>query len=285
MPLLDPGPHKSRLMTVVGLVGPPVTVIGSVLIYFGWVKADAEAREMGLDVALFGYNAQDYIHIGVNHLFVPLIILFALGLGCLAVDRWVGRMIGPSGAPPAVRRILGSAGIAGILIAAAALLVVLIQPVRATLYAPYAVAIGVLLAAWALRLRRLAEGERRRQLTFEQRVAEGAVLFGLILLLLLCGRPGPRRGHRPGPGPGTGAARGGAAARGDLQHVALGPGPPEVTEDMVGTQAHPLYRYKGLRLALVSGQRLFFLHDGWTAQDGTVVVLPDDGSVRIEYSR
>jgi hypothetical protein len=248
MAAFEPGPRKSRLMTAVGLIGPPVTVIGSVLIYFGWVKADAEAREMGLDVALFGYNAQDYIHIGVNHLFVPLIVLFALGLGCLAVDRWVGRLIGPAGAPPAMRRILGSVGIAGVLVAAAALLVVVIQPVRETLYAPYAVAIGVLLAAWALRLHRLAEGENRRQLTFEQHVEAlpRAVIYSTSPL--------------------------------DL-------GPPEVTEDNVGTQANPLYRYKGLRLALVSGQRLFFLHDGWTAQDGTVVVLPDDGSVRIEYSR
>ena len=122
-------------------------------------------------------------------------------------------------------------------------------------------------------------------MTFEQRVAEGAVLFGLILLLLLWGA----QDHAEAIGRGLALER--------EQHVEELPraviystspldlGPPEVTEDMVGTQAHPLYRYKGLRLALVSGQRLFFLHDGWTAQDGTVVVLPDDGSVRIEYSR
>ncbi|GAA3688787.1 hypothetical protein GCM10023081_27660 [Arthrobacter ginkgonis] len=285
MPVLEPGPHKSRLMTAVGLVGPPVTVIGSVLIYFGWVKADAEAREMGLDVALFGYNAQDYLHVGVNHLFVPLIILFALGLGCLGVDRWVVRRIGPSGAPPALRRILRGVGLAGVVIAAAALLVVLIQPVRATLYAPYAVALGVLLAAWALRLHRLAEGERRKPMTFEQRVAEGAVLFALILLLLLWGA----QDHAE--------AVGRRLALDREQHVEELPraviystvpldlGPPEITEDTVGTEANPLYRYKGLRLALVSEQRLFFLHDGWTPRNGAVVVLPDDGSVRIEYSR
>jgi len=285
MAVLDHGPHKSRLMTAVGLIGPPVTVIGSVLIYFGWVRADAEARQMGLDVGLFGYNAQDYIHIGMNHLFVPLIVVFAVGLGCLAVDRRVVRLVGPEGAPPALRRLFAGVGIAGVLIAAFALLVVVIQPVRATLFAPYAVAIGVLLAAWAVRLHRLAEGDRRRMPTFEQRVAEGAVLFGLILLLLLWGA----QVHAESVGRGLALEM--------EQHVEELPraviysttpldlGPPEVTEESVGTEAHPLYRYKGLRLALVSEQRLFFLHDGWTLQDGSVVVLPDDGTVRVEYSR
>jgi hypothetical protein len=36
---------------------------------------------------------------------------------------------------------------------------------------------------------------------------------------------------------------------------------------------------------VLSGGRFFFLHDGWTPQNGTVIVLPDDNSVRIEFRR
>jgi hypothetical protein len=43
------------------------------------------------------------------------------------------------------------------------------------------------------------------------------------------------------------------------------------------------YRHDGLRLLTAGGGRPFFLHDGWKVQEGKVVVLPDDGSVRVEY--
>lgn len=44
-------------------------------------------------------------------------------------------------------------------------------------------------------------------------------------------------------------------------------------------------RYDGLSLLVFSGGRFFFLHDGWTSRDGTVIVLQDDNSVRIEFKR
>lgn len=53
----------------------------------------------------------------------------------------------------------------------------------------------------------------------------------------------------------------------------------------MGSGDTALYRYDGLRLLVLSGGRFFFLHDGWTARDGTVIVLPDDNSVRIEFKR
>ena len=37
------------------------------------------------------------------------------------------------------------------------------------------------------------------------------------------------------------------------------------------------------RLLVVSGGRVFFLHDGWTIADGRITVLPDDRSIRFEF--
>lgn len=65
----------------------------------------------------------------------------------------------------------------------------------------------------------------------------------------------------------------------------LGIGANAIKEVKVGTGDAALYRYDGLRLLVLSGGRFFFLHDGWTARDGTVIVLPDDNSVRIEFKR
>ncbi|MDQ6755103.1 MAG: hypothetical protein M3017_17315 [Actinomycetota bacterium] len=62
----------------------------------------------------------------------------------------------------------------------------------------------------------------------------------------------------------------------------LGIGAPNVREQAIGTATAPLYQYRGLRLLVVSGGRFFFLHNGWTLRSGAVVVLPDDGHVRVE---
>ena len=45
------------------------------------------------------------------------------------------------------------------------------------------------------------------------------------------------------------------------------------------------YRITGLRLLTQSGGRIFLLHDGWTPETGTVVVLPVDDEVRWQFSR
>ena len=58
-----------------------------------------------------------------------------------------------------------------------------------------------------------------------------------------------------------------------------------VTTHELGTAEAPLYRYDGLRLLTVSGERYFFLHEGWSVEEGTVVVLPDDASLRVQYGR
>lgn len=45
------------------------------------------------------------------------------------------------------------------------------------------------------------------------------------------------------------------------------------------------YRTTGLRLLVRSGGRIFLLHDGWTPQRGTVIVLSDTGNVSWQFSR
>ena len=42
------------------------------------------------------------------------------------------------------------------------------------------------------------------------------------------------------------------------------------------------YRYRGFRLLLASGDKLFLVPDRWTPQSGAVVVLRDDDSIRLE---
>jgi hypothetical protein len=278
-------PPKPRLLAVVSSIGPPVTVISSVLVFFGWIKADAEAKYMGLNVSLFGYTTQDYVFFSLSSLSIALIFLFVVGISCMVLDRWLVRRMKDPGARPRIRRLAGAAIIVGILVAGAALLLVALQPGRGSLYAPYVITAGVLLTAWAGRLYGLARAGEPVARSIEQRVGQGALLFGLVALLLFWAAADHAQdvGRR--------------MAMDIEQHVDALPraelysarplaiDSQAVTEATLGTEAAPVYRYDGLRLLAVSGGNLFFLHDGWTAQNGSVVVLPNDNSVRIEYGR
>jgi hypothetical protein len=278
------GTTKPRMLTIIASIGPPIAVISTVLAYFGWSQAAAQAKYMGLNVALFDFSDQDYVRFSVGNLFTPLVCLFAVGLGVLGLDKWLRGRI-KTGDGPVVRRIAGAAAIAGLLVAGAALLVVVLQPGRTVLYAPYVAAAGVLLAAWAARLRWLAHPDRPETLSVGHRVGQGALLFGLVTLLLLWGA-------------GDHADAVGRRAAMDIEQNLealprvelysfrpLGINAPAVTETKLGTEAEPVYRYDGLHLLAVSGGRLFFLPNGWTVRTGPVVVLPDNDAVRVEYGR
>ena len=62
-------------------------------------------------------------------------------------------------------------------------------------------------------------------------------------------------------------------------------GLPGVGAEELGPPDDPLYRYDGLRLLTLRGGRYFLLPEHWTVAGSSVLVLPDDSSVRLEYSR
>jgi uncharacterized membrane protein YidH (DUF202 family) len=273
---------KSRLLDVIASIGPPIAVISAVLAFFGWSQAAALAKYLGLNVALFSFTDQDYVRFSVGNLFGPLVCLFGVGICVMALDRWLRRRI-ETGAGPTVRRVSGAVAVVGVLVAGAALLVVALQPGRTVLYAPYVAAAGVLLAAWAMSLRWLAHPGKPEVLSVGHRVGQGALLLGLVTLLLLWGA-------------GDHADAVGRRAAMDIEENLdalprvklysprpLAIGAPAVTEAKLGSDASPVYRYDGLRLLEVSGGHLFFLPNGWTVRNGTVVVLPDNDTVRVEY--
>lgn len=278
-------PHRGRALAVVSAIGPPITLSTALFIYFGWVRADAQARAMGLDVTLFGYTTQDLVLFSLNHLFVPLVFLFTASLIWLALDRWLLKRAHDAQTSGSVRWIAPAAAVAGVLTAGGMLLLEVFGPGDQLLFAPYVMAAGVLLAAWAVRLRRLADDGTEPRPPVEQRAVEGALVFGLVALLMFWGVTN----HARAVGQELAVEleqRVDTLPHAELYSVKrLGIGGPAVTEVRLGSAAAPLYRYDGLRLLEVSGGRFFFLHDGWTIRKGIVVVVPDDNSVRIEFGR
>ncbi|TDW31142.1 hypothetical protein EDD25_2938 [Cryobacterium psychrophilum] len=270
----------ARAMAVVLAVGPPVTLITALLFYFGWARADAQARMMGLDVSLFGYTGQDYILRSVTSLFLPLIGLLVVAMVSVSLERALHRRAHDGRGSAAIARgalFVITAGGLGAAVLAVALVTL---PGNTRIVGPYVLASLVWIVAAAVRLRRHALGVLTGE---QQRVVDTTLVIALITMLLFWGTTDFAQIV------GRGLAANYERSVPTLPHASvysegrLSIDVPTVTETNVGTADAPLYRYSGLRLLVVSGGRYFFLHDGWTLNDGTVVVLPDNTSVRVEF--
>lgn len=277
-----------RGLELVGAFGPPVTVATALLVYFGWARTDAQARAMGLDASLFGYSVQDLVLRSIPSLYLPLVWLVILGIAWLWVDRLARTRIaaGPSWGGPAaqrtgawVRRAVLAVLPVGVVLAVALWIFVLVLPRLSVLYAPYAMAGAVLVAAWGLSLRRSAEPSGRR----DAHAVEKILVFTLVSLLLFWGTSDYAQAVGRGLAVSIEQRLSTLPVATVYSAKRLGLAAPGVGEHSLGTQDAPLFRYTGLRLLVVSGGRVFLLHDGWTLERGRVMVLPDDPSVRIEY--
>ncbi|RDV11271.1 hypothetical protein DXK94_06300 [Arthrobacter sp. RT-1] len=275
----------SRAFGVLSAIGPPVTVATALLFYFGWARADAQAAQMGLNVSLFGYAVQDYLLISINALFLPLVCILALSVAWLALDRLLRRRIEEDRGRARIIRAAGIAALLSGLLVGVSLVLAVVEPARTSLFTPYLMALGVLVATWCIHLRRMGRDGKRPALSTEQRAVETTLVLSIVTLLLFWGTADYAQalGRRLALNYEQGVQFMPRAEVYSLKPLSIGSG--AVTEVKMGSGDTTLYRYDGLRLLVLSGGRFFFLHDGWTPRDGSVIVLPDDNSVRIEFKR
>ena len=280
----------ASLLNVVSKVGPPLTIVTALLIYFGWARANAQSKAMGIDVSMFGYSTQDYVLRSVSTLYLPLLTLCGVGLAWLTVHRRLMEY----GTDAERLRVLHRAGIAclavGLVVAVAALIVGWRLPDRWPLVIPLALAGGTAVAAYGSYLIRVA-GEEKAVRPADLQKATRAVLIGGIVALAFFWELSSYATVV-----GNGYAQRIADTVDHLPRVVVtSPEPLGVQANGVAETAVSLpvqsgagsvrYRTTGLRLLVSSGGRLFLLSDGWKPGRGSVVVLPDDKTLHWQFSR
>jgi hypothetical protein len=289
-PAVVESPLKSSL-SVLTTLGPPVTVASALMLYYGWARTDQQAHAMGLDVSLFGYTTQDYVLRSVGTLYLPLLVLGVLALGWLTAHQSVDRRLQRPGPHRRVR--LAGWIILGLgLSIALGTLAVAVSRNRPPLLFPLAVGAGVTAAAYGGSLVRAAGGTGRDAAPPWQRALRTLLVSGVVALALFwqlsdfAGVIG--RGYADEVEASVPALPRATA----YSPVPLGIQAPGVVEEPIDVDPSAAdapeaarYRITGLRLLTESGGRMFLLHDGWTAETGTVVVLPVDDRVRWEFSR
>jgi hypothetical protein len=284
-------PLRSAL-SVLTTIGPPLTIVTALMIYFGWARSDTQARSMGLDVSLFGFSTQDYVLQSISTLYVPLLVMATLALASLALHRRVDHALQRPAIRPALRTAGRAALVVGLLASGAALLIALRGTDPAPLVTPLVLAAGTAVAAYGGWLASTASDPGTPVPAFPpwQRALRKLLVGSVITLALfwevsnfasVVGRGYAQRIEQTVP---------------RLPRVTafstnrLGIEAPGVHEERIAvspdTGNNPVrYRTTGLRFLVSSGGRIFLLHDGWKPRGGTVIVLPDNEQVRWQFSR
>jgi hypothetical protein len=280
-----------QLAKILGAVVAPVTLVSALLYYFGWSHAYWFCNYFGVNSTVLGFTTTDYLMRSVDALFVPMTVVGVAAMAAAWGHSLLHSRLADGSRPRVLALILTAMAIAGGALFLGGFITVFTPTVLTGrlvgVAAPLCLGGGVLLLVYAAHLRRLiagprsADGDNRRWVTLVEWVA----VFGLVGLSLFW------------------AATDYSAAVGTsraMDFVAGMPGYPDVvlyserSLSLVApgvretrcqdAQAAYRFRYDGLKLVLESGGEYFFLPTGWTRASGAAILLPQDSSIRLEFS-
>jgi hypothetical protein len=249
----DQGPDPSagpgglswdRVYSFAGNIVAPATALSTLLFYFGYVSTRAQYLYFGLDVDTIGLSTQAFVMRSPQPLLVPLLVLFLLVAAVVAASRWLGpRLTGHTGVALALGVGLLAAGLV-LLFSYAAIGEWTYYP----LVTPVLLAVGAAITAYAMGLRR---GPVKLRVALWLTVA-AAVFWANATLAQWSG---------------TGLGQEQASRLNELPRVVLDTRErmylrnADVTETALQTKEGQTfrYRYRGLRLLVQNGDRMFLV--------------------------
>jgi hypothetical protein len=266
----------SRVRDIAGIVAP-TTAVTALLLYFGYIGTRARFAYFGVYLDLTEISNQDLVLYGLEVLYVPaaLVLLAILaGAGCHAAVSW---LVAQPARHRAAITAAGFAMIGGVLLLARGvigLLVVRVSRNEIPGTSPLALALGPALIAYGGWAASKVLGHHRVNRVVSV-AAAGLVLVGLFWAA-----------NSFAWAFGQGRAVDDARTLPDRAEVVL-----DVKERLldlpegVSETALPgegfRYRYRGLRLLLAAGDRLFLVPATWTER-GRTLIIPYDNEVRLQ---
>jgi hypothetical protein len=288
-PADDMGPTDAlpRLFKVFGGIIAPTSLLTGLLFYFGRSRASGYYRYFHVNSTVLDLTTNDYLFSGVDGLFVPIAVAALLALVLLWLNRLLLTRVPPGARRRAVRVLVPGAGVIGGVMVALAFADLLTEGGvfgENTATGGLALAIGVILLVYAVRLLRLSLPEP----TAGRRAATGLAEWGAAFLLVSIGLFWAAQAYAFGVGTGGAIALHRAlpavpeAVLFSQQSLSLAV--PGVTEVRCSDpEAAYRFRYDGLRLVRQAGSQYLLLPATWDRATGTAVLIPRSGTVRLEF--
>lgn len=306
----DDGPPRrspfERWFSVGTTIIAPATLLSAVLFYFGYVSARAQYEYFGVDVDAIGLSTRDYVMRSPQPLLFPLLVLTLLGVGGLALHTTLRSHIaaseGNGAAMTVLRQRTRRASVAGLAALALGVLLLFAYPyVRDwplfNLVTPLLIGLGAASIAYAAHVRTLLTGGSSRPGATGNVALRRAVglLLGVIVAATIFWATAT-----------IAQWSGRGLARYDARHLdrfpavildtkerlyltdgcqhATEPDATCIQETALPTGAGQTYRfrYRHFRLLIQGDNQMFLVPGVWSASDSTLVV-PMDGSVRVQF--
>jgi hypothetical protein len=271
--MADERSQAERWVSFAAGIVTPVTLIGALLFYFGYVSSRSQYAYFGIDVDTIGLSTQDYVMRSPQPLLVPLLVITLLAVAGLLLHH----AIHPTAS--GVRRASRLAVVVLVLGVAGLLAYPLIGhlPYYA-LVVPAVIGLAAAALAYLMYLRRKVDPELGTQRVL-------IVLLGVVTVTCAFWATATTAQYS-----GRGLAKSDARNLDRFPVVILdtkeklalrSPGLEETTLRSGAGQTFN-YRYRGLRLLVVGDNRLFLVPQNWTASN-TTVVLPLNDSIRVQF--
>jgi hypothetical protein len=300
-------------------IAAPVTVLGALLFYFGYVSSAAEYAYFGINVDTIGLGTRDYVMRSPQTLLVPLLVLTLASAGFLMLNVVVRRRIAwaaaqasgpaaPVGPPepdadPAreiehIRQLLRASRITGLAVLTGGVVLLFAYPyIRGWafygLVTPLMIASGAAIIAYAAHAQTLVHRLPPAPARPARDQADGPVLArrtaGVLIYVVIAASIFWATAT-VAQWSGRGLAQYDATHFGELPSVILDSRERLFLRDpwIEETQLPPSpgqtfhYRYRGLHLLIEGQDRMFLVPGSWSASDSTLIV-PLDGSVRVQF--
>ncbi|BBH69806.1 hypothetical protein ACTI_64910 [Actinoplanes sp. OR16] len=283
-----------RLMELAGVLAP-TTVITALLFYFGAVYTDGRLAYYGIQLGLADLSTQDVVLYGTEAIFNPLAVLLIAILLALLGHAGVTWVLAGDGHRGRGLVAAGLLALVGLVLAARAVIGMTDAEVylhERTALTPLALAVSPVLiayAAWIAGRVVLGGPPGRIRRWYEDaptvRLRRAAAAAGIVLTVAglfwatnrVAFTLGLSRSYDEAVDAGS-AYRVVLDMRDPLVDL-----PDGVTEERLPAAGEdaPRFRYRGLRLVLESGGRLFLVPERWT-RNGRTLVVAYDGSVRLQ---
>jgi hypothetical protein len=248
----------------------PATFLSALLFYFGYVSSRAQYRYFGLDVDTIGLSTQDYVMRSPQALLVPALLLALLGALALVLSRVL-----------ATRTLTRTAlrtgyAVGGAVVTAGVAMLLAYRWLGSwpayPMVTPLVLVAGLAVVAW---------------LWHRTGVRRGAVAFLLLAIATSLFWATATLAQWTGLGAAQRTARNldelPAVVVDTRERLYLGDGVVQESELPVEEGQEYLYRYRGLRLLIQAGDRMFLVPDTWVPSASTVMVPIDDVRVRFRF--
>lgn len=269
-----------KIAAIVGNVG----VLTALLVYFGWVRSEVQAKALGIDESILDMGTRDYLLRSVRPVLVLLIVVASCSLLWVLVDYLLASRLRRHGEGDRVLRwVIRLLPASIIVLPLAGWLARYRWPALAYVAFPLLCAAGLLLLLYALRLRAARPGSMQLSGTGGSLLRAGtAALIGVALFSTAANYATVE---------GTELARDFESRVHLLPRVVvhstaeLNLDAPGVILTRTGNKGYA-FRYDGLRLLEHVGGRYFLIPDGWSREFGVVIALEDsEPGVRFDFVR